>query len=194
MSYRLRHFSALHRVSVLLLQVLLKAAKRSRWQITKTFNKIYLRTIPSTSGSKNPRLIACYKRQGLSQYTSVKQWRQKQNHKEPNSHSLQSFLSLKMRTKFRKNRHNKTNWFNGLTSLQSILPNLCSIRLLSQGKQMSHRIQVILKCKRAILLVKKIKISRLEVMMGAKEFKMYWSKDRLQMSERQTLQLLQVWM
>ena len=160
MSCRLRHFWALRRVSVLLLQVQLKVAKRSRWRTTKTFSKIYLKIIPSTSGSKNPCLITCCKRQGLSQYTSVKQWRPKQSHREPNSHSLQSFLLLRMRTKFQKSRHSKTNSFKGLTNPQSILPNLCSIRLLSLDKQMSHKIQVILNCKRVILLAKKIKISR----------------------------------
>ena len=128
MSYRLRHFLALHQVSVLLLQVLLKAAKRSRWQTTKTFSRIYLKIIPSTSGSKNPCLIACCKRQVLSQYTSAKQWRQKQNHRKLYSHSLHSFLLLKMRTKFQKSRHSKVNSFKGLTNLQSILPNLCSIK------------------------------------------------------------------
>ena len=139
MSYRLRHFWALHRANVLLLQVLLKAAKRSRWRTTKTFSKIYLKIILSTSESKNLRLITCYKRQELFQYTSVKQWRQKPSLREPNSHSLQSFLLLKMRTRFQKNIHSKMNPFKGPTNLQSILPNLCSIRSLSLGRQMSHK-------------------------------------------------------
>ena len=169
----MRHFWALHRANVLLLQVLLKAAKRSRWRTTKTFSKIYLKIILSTSESKNLRLITCYKRQELFQYTSVKQWRQKPSLREPNSHSLQSFLLLKMRTKSQKSSPSKVNPCQGPTNLQSILQNLCSIRLLSLGKQMSHKIQVITICKRVILRAKKIKISRSEVMMGAKEFKMY---------------------
>ena len=78
-----------------------------------------------------------------------------------------------MGTKLQKSIHNKVNLFKGLTSLQSILLNLCSIRLLSLGKLMSHKIKVILNSKRPVLLTKKILISRLKVMMGAKEFKMY---------------------
>ena len=78
-----------------------------------------------------------------------------------------------MGTKLQKSKHNKVNLFKGLTSLQSILLNLCSIRLLSLGKLMSHKIKVILNSKRAVLSAKKILISRLKVMMGAKEFKMY---------------------